>query len=103
PNILKGTATCFAELLKKCWDKDPEKRPSAIEIYETILNWKNSTEFLSEFLKSDKEMVIESNSGLNNVEDSTIHTSKFISYINQQSHGQITANEMISNNNIYFE
>ncbi|CAG8444924.1 2854_t:CDS:1, partial [Dentiscutata heterogama] len=42
----------------KCWDKDPEKRPSAIEIHETILNWKGNPEILSEFLKSDKEMEI---------------------------------------------
>ncbi|CAG8754413.1 9007_t:CDS:1, partial [Ambispora leptoticha] len=37
PNILKGTATYYTELLTKCWDKDPKERPSAIEIHETIL------------------------------------------------------------------
>ncbi|RIB22381.1 hypothetical protein C2G38_2174067 [Gigaspora rosea] len=40
PTILKGTATCYTELLRRCWNADPEKRPTAIEIHETILNWK---------------------------------------------------------------
>ncbi|CAG8654198.1 9770_t:CDS:2, partial [Ambispora leptoticha] len=84
PNILKGTATCFAELLKRCWDENPNNRPSASEIHKTILNWKNNTEIFVEFLKSDKEMEIKNNS-FNNMEDSTIYTSKFISYINQLS------------------
>ncbi|CAG8497428.1 4607_t:CDS:1, partial [Dentiscutata heterogama] len=38
-----------------------------------------------EFLKSDEEMVIENNNAFNSLDDSTIYTSKFISYINQQS------------------
>ncbi|CAG8675786.1 15870_t:CDS:1, partial [Dentiscutata heterogama] len=75
----------------ECWDKDPENRPSAIEIYETILKWKNSTEILSEFLKSDKEMVIENNNSFKDMEISTFHTSKFIGYI---------TDEIISDNNI---
>ncbi|RIB07213.1 kinase-like domain-containing protein, partial [Gigaspora rosea] len=49
PNILKGTAICYAELLKRCWDKNPNNRPSAIEVHETILKWKNSTEVLADF------------------------------------------------------
>ncbi|RIB04655.1 kinase-like domain-containing protein [Gigaspora rosea] len=71
PKILKGTATCYAELLKKCWDKDPNNRPSAIEIHETILKWKNNMENLTEFLKSDKEMVIENND-FNIIEDTVV-------------------------------
>ncbi|RIB07210.1 kinase-like domain-containing protein [Gigaspora rosea] len=82
PNILKGTPTCYAELLKRCWDKNPNNHPSAIEVHETILKWKNSTEILANFLRSDEKMEIEDN-GFDNVKDSTIHTSYFISYINQ--------------------
>ncbi|RIB07933.1 kinase-like domain-containing protein [Gigaspora rosea] len=82
PNILKGTATCYVNLLKKCWDKDPEKRPSAIEIHEIILKWKNTPEILSEFLKSDKEMMIKNND-FNNIEDSMIYTTNFIRNIIQ--------------------
>ena len=40
PPIPKGIELCYINLLKSCWDSDPEKRPSASEIYETIENWK---------------------------------------------------------------
>ncbi|CAG8855369.1 27320_t:CDS:1, partial [Gigaspora margarita] len=46
--------------------------------------WKNSTEILADFLRSDEKMEIEDN-GFDNVKDSTIYTSQLISYINQQS------------------
>ncbi|RIB04654.1 hypothetical protein C2G38_2221782 [Gigaspora rosea] len=95
PNILKGTATCYAELLNKCWDKNPINRPSAIEIHKTILKWKNNIENLTEFLKSDKEMVIENND-FNIIEDSMIYTSNFINYINQPSLEHVASNEIIS-------
>ncbi|KAF0424506.1 serine/threonine protein kinase [Gigaspora margarita] len=57
--ILKSTPLCYAELLKRYWNINPEKRPTALEIHETILNWKNYPEILAEFLKSDDKMVIE--------------------------------------------
>ncbi|RIB25106.1 kinase-like domain-containing protein [Gigaspora rosea] len=78
PNILKGTATCFEELLRKCWDEDPSNRPSATEIHETILKWKNNTEIMNELLKSDKEIVIEIN------ESNTIYASKFIKFVSSE-------------------
>ncbi len=34
PEILEDTPEFYAELMKKCWDPDPEKRPTA----ETIIN-----------------------------------------------------------------
>ncbi|RIB27271.1 kinase-like domain-containing protein [Gigaspora rosea] len=98
PNILKGTATCYAELLKKCWDKDPDKRPSALEIYETIKNWKNNTEILSEFIKSDNEMVIENNQSDVIIDNNSVYSSKLISLINQKLN-----NCDISDNNIDIE
>ncbi|RIB09083.1 kinase-like domain-containing protein [Gigaspora rosea] len=105
PKILKGTAKCFEELLKQCWDKDPEKRPSCLEIYEKVLKWKNTTEHVDEFLKSDNEIMIKINES-NNMEDSTIHSSKFnkfISYNNQQPFGYLAANKINSNYIINFE
>ncbi|CAG8668947.1 13571_t:CDS:1, partial [Dentiscutata heterogama] len=51
PEICKGTSVHFANLLKRCWDKDPEKRPSALEIQETIRGWRNNSDILSKFLK----------------------------------------------------
>ncbi|CAG8662862.1 16040_t:CDS:2, partial [Dentiscutata heterogama] len=47
-------------------------------------------------------MVIKNNV-LKNMEDSSIHTTQFISYINQQSLEHLIANEIISDNNISIE
>ncbi|RIB07361.1 kinase-like domain-containing protein [Gigaspora rosea] len=33
------TPKCYLELAKKCMDRDPQKRPEAYQIYETISNW----------------------------------------------------------------
>ncbi|RIB08193.1 kinase-like domain-containing protein [Gigaspora rosea] len=97
PTILKDTALCYAELLKRCWNDDPEKRPTALEIHETILNWKNNPEVLTEFLKSDNEMAIEYKVFDNDANDNSIYSSKFISCGNLHT---ASTNEVISNNNI---
>ncbi|RHZ70076.1 hypothetical protein Glove_275g5 [Diversispora epigaea] len=39
PRINRGTPQCYIELMKKCWDKDPSKRPSAEMIYDISENW----------------------------------------------------------------
>ena len=36
PEVTSDTPECFADLMKKCWDSDPEKRPSIIEIRGTF-------------------------------------------------------------------
>ncbi len=41
PEITEDTPKFYANLMKSCWDPDPKKRPSIIEIRETCLNWKN--------------------------------------------------------------
>ncbi|RIB10680.1 kinase-like domain-containing protein, partial [Gigaspora rosea] len=88
PAIIKGTAPCYVNLMKKCWDKVPEKRPSAIEIHETILKWKNSIKTLAEFLKSDKKMEIKPNA-LNNTENRAIYTSEILKIL-ANSHSNTT-------------
>jgi serine/threonine protein kinase len=39
PEIIKNTPQCYIDLMKKCWDKNPLKRPSASEISNIIKNW----------------------------------------------------------------
>ncbi len=39
PNIVKGTMPEYAELMKKCWDFDPNKRPTAKELTEYFMKW----------------------------------------------------------------
>jgi len=39
PEIIENTPQCYIDLMKKCWDKDPLKRPSASEISKIIESW----------------------------------------------------------------
>src|ERR1051325_437072 len=40
PEIIEGTMPEYVELMKKCWDNDPEKRPTAKEIRKIFEEWK---------------------------------------------------------------
>ncbi len=39
PEITMDTPECYADLMKKCWDPDPSKRPSIKKICEIVDNW----------------------------------------------------------------
>ena len=39
PNLIEGTPSCYAELMQQCWHSDPEKRPTAEYIVNTLRNW----------------------------------------------------------------
>ncbi|GBB89328.1 hypothetical protein RclHR1_00160044 [Rhizophagus clarus] len=39
PEIIKNTPQCYMDLMKKCWNEDPLKRPSAREVSNIIANW----------------------------------------------------------------
>ncbi|GBC02654.1 hypothetical protein RclHR1_04730015 [Rhizophagus clarus] len=39
PEIIENTPQCYINLMKKCWNEDPLKRPSAEEVRLTINNW----------------------------------------------------------------
>ncbi|RGB43408.1 kinase-like domain-containing protein [Rhizophagus diaphanus] len=39
PNIIKNTPQCYVDLMKKCWDEDPLKRPSSKEVLNIIEEW----------------------------------------------------------------
>src|SRR6266540_2491407 len=39
PEIVKNIPQCYIDLMKKCWDKDSLKRPSAFEIKNIIQDW----------------------------------------------------------------
>ncbi|CAG8479595.1 23815_t:CDS:2 [Cetraspora pellucida] len=34
-----GTPKCYVDLMKKCWDSDPAKRPNINEIHEILMDW----------------------------------------------------------------
>ncbi|GBC10042.1 hypothetical protein RclHR1_00930020 [Rhizophagus clarus] len=37
--IIENTPQCYVDLMKKCWNEDPLKRPSAVEVKNIIENW----------------------------------------------------------------
>ncbi|CAB5369183.1 unnamed protein product [Rhizophagus irregularis] len=48
PEIIENTPQCYVDLMKKCWDEDPLKRPSSGKILGIIYEWI--------FLTSDKKI-----------------------------------------------
>ncbi|PKY23646.1 kinase-like protein [Rhizophagus irregularis] len=55
PKITEDTPECYANLMKSCWDPDPQKRPSIKEIRLTFGGWafrsKNEAEFIQAEVK----------------------------------------------------
>ncbi|GET51596.1 kinase-like domain-containing protein [Rhizophagus irregularis DAOM 181602=DAOM 197198] len=39
PEIIEYTPQCYVDLMKKCWDENPLKRPSSKEVLEIIKKW----------------------------------------------------------------
>ena len=39
PEIIENTPQCYIDLMKKCWDKNPLKRPNSSEIINNINDW----------------------------------------------------------------
>ena len=42
PEIEKGVPGCVTELMKLCWDGDPTKRQTSIDLYKTLYSWLNT-------------------------------------------------------------
>ncbi len=40
PKIIEGIMPEYVELMKKCWDPDPNKRPNAKELMKQFYHWK---------------------------------------------------------------
>jgi serine/threonine protein kinase len=53
PEIIENTPQCYVDLMKKCWDEDPLKRPSSLEILNIIKKWIFLPYGVSEELKSN--------------------------------------------------
>ncbi|RGB31962.1 kinase-like domain-containing protein [Rhizophagus diaphanus] len=56
PKITDDTPECFANLMKRCWDADPVKRPSITEIRKTFSLWYNEKEVV-EFDEAEKARI----------------------------------------------
>jgi serine/threonine protein kinase len=58
PEIIENTPQCYVDLMKKCWNEDPSKRPSSLEVKNIIKEWidlpyKKKIEDISEELKNN--------------------------------------------------
>ena len=61
PQITDDTPKFYAELMKRCWDHNPENRPTAREIWDCLWEYYYNKEIISsaeakrqEIIKSDK-------------------------------------------------
>ena len=65
PKIIENTPQCYIDLMKKCWNEDPLKRPDAFEIKKIINYWisniakdidekSESENIIKEFYEADK-------------------------------------------------
>lgn len=64
PQIINGTLSCFINLMQRCWNHDPEQRPTSSEIYDIMVSWfylKNYKEFKAsdKILLSQNTQVVE--------------------------------------------
>ncbi|GBB99644.1 hypothetical protein RclHR1_03590019 [Rhizophagus clarus] len=67
PEIIKNTPQCYVDLMKKCWNEDPLKRPSANRIRYIIASWIFRPCKISKGLKSNIMEFINAPIGNNNI------------------------------------
>ncbi|GBB94901.1 hypothetical protein RclHR1_24360004 [Rhizophagus clarus] len=55
PEIIENTPQCYIDLMKKCWNVDPLKRPSASGVVNIIYNWiyRSNYDEINEELKNN--------------------------------------------------
>lgn len=92
PDISPNTPKLYSHLMKRCWDNNKEKRPSAYELYTTIGLWLNqclfapNSDIAKEFKKGDElRSMVPQLQVLhpNNVQYSTSHDVKGLSKLQQ--------------------
>src|SRR5688572_15168299 len=95
PEIIKNTPKCYVDLMKRCWDKDPLKRPNTSKIKKIIHSWisnicnkniNNINEDIIEFYKTDKILKTKQTNILNTSEikdkshPQAYHTSRLLDF-----------------------
>ncbi|RIB24481.1 kinase-like domain-containing protein [Gigaspora rosea] len=83
PPVYESSATCYVDLMKKCWHTEPEKRPTANEVYEIFSEWQNNESILLELSESDKKSqnIKNEDTGMK-INIDSLYKSKFISFNN---------------------
>ncbi|UZO06873.1 uncharacterized protein OCT59_027178 [Rhizophagus irregularis] len=93
PEIIENTPQCYVDLMKKCWDEDPLKRPSSKEVLEIILEWTSlprgkKIEDINEELKCNIMEFINAPIGHNNLatesHSQACYTSRLLNFTSKQ-------------------
>jgi hypothetical protein len=100
PEITEDTPQCYADLMKRCWDPDPKKRPSISEFYGEISTYLISIN-RDEFFKAEfkrKELIESKKLGPKfneNIHPKAIYTNRSLnSYISKYSSINSSSNGM---------
>ncbi|CAG8553349.1 2484_t:CDS:2, partial [Cetraspora pellucida] len=48
PSVDEEAPKCYIDLMKHCWNQDPNERPSAEELCEIFKNWQDDEQILNE-------------------------------------------------------
>ncbi|RIB06417.1 kinase-like domain-containing protein [Gigaspora rosea] len=87
PTIIEKTPQSYKDLMKACWDNEPEKRPSAKDIIEAFTKWKDNKEIMAELTNFVKTINSKSPKNINsnspcetNAEHEPFTGSKFIPF-----------------------
>jgi len=88
PKIVENIPQCYIDLMRKCWDEDPSKRPNASEIGNTINNWitnicdksisKESEDNIIEFYKADKALQINISTTSTTINNTKSHPQAYV-------------------------
>ncbi|RGB28390.1 kinase-like domain-containing protein [Rhizophagus diaphanus] len=91
PEIIENTPQCYVDLMKKCWNEDPLKRPSSEEVYDIIKEWvypSDEVENINEELKcSIMEFMnapIEHNNLATEFHPQTCYTSRLLDFTSKE-------------------
>jgi serine/threonine protein kinase len=66
PKIPKDIPTTYAELMERCWDDDPKKRPKAFELRDKFFMWKK------QYYSNHKEFFIAEKERLHRIKNSIL-------------------------------
>jgi serine/threonine protein kinase len=103
PQIIENTPQCYMDLMKKCWNEDPSKRPSALEVKNIIGNWiflsdKMKVKDINEKLKSNiMEFIntpIGNNKLITEIHPQACYTSRLLDF-NSKKLNEILASECL--------
>ncbi|GET64103.1 kinase-like domain-containing protein [Rhizophagus irregularis DAOM 181602=DAOM 197198] len=96
-----NTPECFANLMKSCWDPDPEKRPSMKEVRNTLVSWSLRNINIEQFIQAEikRKELIKSKKlpKFINPHSKAIYTSRLLSFFISKCSSIYSSKDYISN------